>query len=123
MINEWVINKLEKVTDYNLVIFQDPYGLTLKLINELHTWGIKNKFSILPAATNLIFRWKYEEAKKGENIKKILIVDQTPLSRFSMSGTKAVALFYPDIISSCKKEAIFKLDIREYLIEKSKDDN
>lgn len=122
MLQEWVIEKLNSVRDNSIVLIKDPYQLTKGLSNILHSWGKENSFSILPAATNMVFRWKYNEAKKDPSIKKFLILDLTPASRLKADRHKAIPLFYPDVIYACGNSEIVMLDLQDYLKTITKDD-
>jgi hypothetical protein len=122
MIQAWVFSKLEPVKDDPMVVVRDPLGLTEGMENALHAWGKTHTYAVIPCATNLLFRYKYEEARADETIKKILILDRTPLSRRTRPDYhRAAAPFYPDILAQTRPEACIELDLRQFLREQTND--
>ena len=126
MLKKWVFAKLEPVQDQALVIVRDPLGLTVNLSTDLHNWSLENGFVSFACNTNLLFRYKYEFIRAHEDVKKLLILDQTPLSRRQQAGTqsrqsRATPPFYPDVLALASPQARIDLDLRQYLIEETND--
>lgn len=121
MLKRWFLAQLEAVKDEPTVIVRDPLGLTQGMANDLNAWGKAHEFTVIPFATNLLFRWKYEQARK-EEANKLLCWDQTPLKRRQARSMQvASAPFYPDLLARIPSQACIELDLRQFLRETSGD--
>ena len=123
MLKDWVLSKLEDVKDSPRVLVSDPLQL-LKPDSIINEFATSNGFTAIPASTNLVFRELYEAASSDPQTPKILLIDRTPESRRARSAiNKAPPLFYPDFLAKTPQEARIRLDLREFLKEKTGDPN
>ncbi len=115
-LKEWVIHKLEQVIDNNRVLVCDPLGILPEAYGAIDHLAQQNGFTVIRASTNLAFRDTYEKVLQDQEIKKIMILDQTPCIRLQNRGiSDAPPLFYPDFLEKCPVEARLHLDLRQYL--------
>jgi len=122
MLNEWVLSRLEPLSEDRGVIVRDPLHLLPEANGTLHSFAQEHGFTVIAASTNLAFRQLYELATKGGVPEKLLIFDRTPLRRRkAKSLSKAPPAFYPDVLASTRKEAVVDLDLRQYLKERTGD--
>jgi hypothetical protein len=123
MLKDWVLSKLEDVKDSPRVLVSDPLQL-LKPDSVINEFATSNGFTAIPASTNLVFRELYDAASSDPETPKILLIDRTPESRRARSAiNKAPPLFYPDFLAKTPLEARIRLDLREFLKEKTGDPN
>jgi hypothetical protein len=123
MLKDWVLSKLEDVKDTPRILVSDPLQL-LKPDSIINEFATSNGFTAIPASTNLVFRELYEAASSDPQTPKILLIDRTPESRRARSAiNKAPPLFYPDFLAKTPQEARIRLDLREFLKEKTGDPN
>ncbi len=122
MLKQWILMQLEAAKDQPLVIVRDPLGLTQGMANDLNAWGKANAFTVIPFATNLLFRWKYDLARADAAGAKLLLLDQTPARRRQVRSVQvASAPFYPDLLARTPPHAIIELDLRQFLRETTGD--
>ncbi|MCX6673971.1 MAG: PglZ domain-containing protein [Methanothrix sp.] len=123
MLKDWVLSKLEDVKDSPRVLVSDPLQL-LRPDSVINEFATSNGFTAIPASTNLVFRELYDAASSDPETPKILLIDRTPESRKARSAiNKAPPLFYPDFLAKTPQEARIRLDLREFLKEKTGDPN
>jgi len=124
MLQNWVLSKLETIKDSNYVLVRDPMRLLPEADRTIHTFGRENGFTVIVAATNLVFRELYENAVADPETKKLLVIDRAPIRRrINPSIMKAPPPFYPDLLSNIAVEARFELDLRQFLKEITVDPN
>ncbi len=116
LLREWVINKLEQVLEYNRILVCDPLNLLPQAYGAIDNLAQNHGFTVIRASTNLAFRDTYERVLQDPEVKKIMILDQTPCIRLLKHGVgDAPPLFYPDFLEKCPAEARLKLDLHQYL--------
>ncbi|MBX9736985.1 MAG: PglZ domain-containing protein, partial [Phycisphaerales bacterium] len=81
----------------------------------------KNGLTVIVASTNLVLRDLYEAARADKQIEKLLLVDRCPARRRNTIGEQAPAPLYPDLVAEVGEQGIIDLDLREYLIDETKD--
>ncbi len=124
MLQEWLLSKLETVKDNSHILVKDPLHLMPDADMTIHTFGKENGFTIIVAATNLVFRELYENAVADPEVKKLLVIDRAPIRRRNtQSVMKAPPPFYPDLLALISEEARIDLDLRQFLIETTGDPN
>lgn len=112
---EWVIHRLEQVIDNDRVLVCDPLGILREAYGAIDNLAEQNGFTVVRASTNLAFRDTYEKLLQDPEVKKIMILDQTPYIRLQKRGIgDAPPLFYPDFLEKCLAEARLQLDLRQY---------
>lgn len=115
-LKEWVIRNLEQVIDNNRVLVCDPLGILPEAYGAIDSLAQQNGFTVIRASTNLAFRDTYERVLQDSEVKKIMVLDQTPYIRLQNRGVgDAPPLFYPDFLERCPLEARLQLDLRQYL--------
>lgn len=116
LLREWIINKLEQVLGYNRILVCDPLNLLPQAFAAIDNLAQNHGFTVIRASTNLAFRDTYERVLQDPEVKKIMILDQTPCIRLQKRGVgDAPPLFYPDFLEKCPDEARLKLDLHQYL--------
>ena len=121
MLQNWILSKLECVKDSPRVLVRDPLRL-LRPDSIINEFAKNNNYTAIPASTNLVFRELYENAFADPEVKKILIIDRTPLSRqIKQASNKAPPLFYPDFLAKTTEEARLDLNLRQFLVEQTQD--
>ncbi len=124
MLQNWVLSKLELIKKSNYVLVRDPMRLLPEADRTIHTFGRENGFTVIMAATNLVFRELYENAVADSETKKLLVIDRAPIRRkINPSIMKAPPPFYPDLLSNIPTEARVELDLRQFLQEITGDPN
>ncbi|MGA9772838.1 MAG: PglZ domain-containing protein [Blastocatellia bacterium] len=123
-IQSWVLTKLEAIKEQPYVLVRDDLRLLPDTDSMIHNYGRENGYTVLVAATNLVFRELYEHAVADHDTKKIMVIDRAPRSRrLRPSVTKAPPPFYPDLLARVPENARIALDLRQYLKEKTGDPN
>lgn len=124
MLRDWALSKLEPVKDCPRVLLRDPLQLLPRDDGAIHSFALKEGFTLIRAATNLTFRQLYEIATEGTEVEKLLMLDQAPMRRrTSPSVMKAPPPFYPDFLADTSEEARIDLDLRQFLKETTGDPN
>jgi hypothetical protein len=124
MLQNWVLSRLETIKDSNYILVRDPMRLFPEADRTIHTFGRENGFTVIVAATNLVFRELYEHAVADPETKKLLVIDRAPLRRrINLSIMKAPPPFYPDLLSNIPSEARVELDLQQFLKEITGDPN
>ena len=122
MLVEWVREKLEQLTEQPRIVIKDPLKIISSSDSGLKEFVEKNNFIVIFAATNLVFRELYFQAIADPTKEKVLLVDQTPQGRITqIEGGRAPPLFYPDILKDMPTEALVRVDLYEFLMEKTGD--
>jgi hypothetical protein len=115
-ISTWLLNLLEPVKNHDRVLVRDALRLLPENDSTLHAFARENGFTVIVAATNLVFRELYERARSDSETKKILLLDRAPARRrAALSMTKAPPPFYPDFLAETAEEARIDLNLREFL--------
>lgn len=121
-ITEWVIGKLEPLGNRPRVLLRDPHQLLAERDTALHEFAVQHGFTVITAATNLVFRELYQNALADPNTKKLLVIDRAPARRRQTHAlNQAPAPFYPDLLATTPSEARIDLDVRQLLREQTGD--
>jgi len=124
MLQNWVLSKLEPVKDNSYILVKDAMRLLPDADRTIHGFGRDNGFTVIVAATNLVFRELYEHAVADPETKKLLVIDRAPIRRRkTQSVMKAPPPFYPDLLASIPEEARIDLDLCQFLREITGDPN
>lgn len=124
MLHNWVLSKLEPVKDNCYILVKDAMRLLPDADRTIHSFGLDNGFTIIVAATNLVFRELYEHAVADPETKKLLVIDRAPIRRrITPSVMKAPPPFYPDLLASIPEDARIDLDLCQFLRETTGDPN
>jgi len=124
LLKSWILGRLERVKNRPRVIIIDPHKLLSQTDEGLKTFADKHGFIVIFASTNLVFRELYDHATKDPVKLKLLLIDQTPVSRRMVSSSpRAPPLFYPDLIRDVSEEEIINLDLQQFLKDKTGDPN
>ena len=124
MLNDWIIDKLNRVKKQHVVIVTDSLHILSQTDQKIQTFAEKNGYIVIFSSTNLVFRELLEHAREDPLKKKILLVDQTPIERRGHQTTqRAPPLFYPDFFPGLPDEAFIRLDLQTFLKEKTGDPN
>lgn len=123
-VNEWLLSKLEPLNECPSILVRDSLRLLPEKDGRLHSFARAHNFTVIVAATNLVFRELYEHALADPETKKLLVIDRAPARRREQtSGTKAPPPFYPDLLATTPPEARIELDLRQFLKETTHDLN
>lgn len=123
-LTEWTLAYLETAKNSPRVLLRDPLNLLVSSDGAIHAFANSNGFTVISAATNLVFRELYERATEDPDTAKILVVDRTPQARrMDHTQTKAPPVFLPDFLAETPPDARFELDLRRFLVEKTGDAN
>ena len=110
MLREWTLSQLELVKDISRVLVRDPLRLLPEADGKIHAFARDNGYTVIVAATNLVFRDLYERATSDPEVKKLLVIDRAPARRRAQpSITKAPPPFYPDLLEKIPEEARIEL--------------
>ena len=121
-VSEWTLAKLEELRENDRVLLRDPLRLLPEADGGIHTFAQRNGFTVVVAATNLVFRELYERAKADSGTKKLLVIDRAPARRTSSTVALAAAPpFYPDLLFDTPVSSRVNLDLRQYLTETTND--
>ena len=124
LLKSWILGHLERVKDRPRVVIIDPHKLLSQTDEGLKTFADNYGFIVIFASTNLVFRELYEHATRDPVKLKLLLIDQTPVSRRMMSSSpRAPPLFYPDLIRGVSDEEIINLDLQQFLKDETGDPN
>jgi hypothetical protein len=122
MLRDWTLEKFEAVKDSHRVLLRDSLRLLPEADGEIHRFARENGFTVIVAATNLVFRELYEKAVASSDAKKLLVIDRAPLRRRTqITVTKAPPPFYPDLLAETPENARIELDLRQFMIETTGD--
>lgn len=122
MLHDWILSKLETVTDYDHVLVRDPLHILSEVDGTIHTFARIHGFTVIVAATNLVFRELYERVTSDPETKKLLLIDRAPARRRNNpSVMKAPPPFYPDMLANIPVDARIDIDLRQFLIDKTGD--
>lgn len=119
-LQDWILGQLETVTDQPRVVVRDP----LRLLSEAdaHRFASHHGYTVIVAATNLVFRELYERAIADPETQRLLVIDQAPLGRrLGLSTTKAPPPFYPDLLAATPQEARLDLSLQQFLKDATAD--
>lgn len=118
LILNWLLKRLAAVKTEETILVRDPLHLLAERENALHAWASKQEYTVVVAATNLAFRYLYQQVSANPEVKKILVIDRTPQSRLrNTSAIQAPPLFYPDLLERTASHARIALNLQEILIE------
>jgi hypothetical protein len=121
-LNDWLLGKLEPLKDSKRILVRDPLQLFNKAEGVIHNFAKENGFTVIVAATNLVFRDLYEQAVDDADVKKILALDRTPAKRRKVqSPNQAPPLFYPDLLADTPANGRIEVDLRQFLQETTND--
>ena len=124
LLKSWILGHLERLKNRPRVVIIDPHKLLSQTDEGLKTFAEKHGFIVIFASTNLVFRELYEHATKDPVKLKLLLIDQTPVSRrMKSSSPRAPPLFYPDLIKDVSEEEIINLDLQQFLKDQTGDPN
>ena len=124
MLSEWAIEKLEAVKDCERVQLRDSLRLLPETDGLIHKFALENRFTVLVASTNLVFRELYEKAVENGGVTKLLLLDRTPFRRrLPQTVMRAPPPFYPDFLDGVPIRARIDLSLRWFLVEKTGDPN
>lgn len=119
---DWVVGKLEPLGELPRVLLRDPHQLLAERDTALHEFAVGRGFTVITAATNLVFRELYQNALADPGTSKLLVVDRAPAARrLAHSHNQAPAPFYPDLLAATPPEARIELDVRQLLCEQTGD--
>jgi hypothetical protein len=122
MISGWALEKLMPLKDEPFVVVQDPFRLLPETDGAMHRFARENGFTVIIAATNLVFRDLFEKASASKDVKKILLIDRTSARRkTNPSPASAPPLFYPDLLARTSPSARISIGLRRFLVEKTGD--
>jgi len=122
VLTDWVLDRLQNATSQAIVLVRDPLHLISASAGEIHRYAEENGFTVVIAATNLVYRELIENAMSARDVDRLLIIDRAPMGRRKAEGNiKAPPPFYPDLLSRLPEEAIIEIDLRQFLIESSGD--
>lgn len=121
-ITDWVIGKLEPLGERPRVLLRDPHQLLAERDPALHEFAVGHGFTVITAATNLVFRELYQNALAAAGASKLLVIDRAPAARRQSHALhQAPAPFYPDLLAATPPEARIELDVRQLLRERTGD--
>jgi len=124
LLKSWIQGHLERLKNRPRVVIIDPHKLLSQTDEGLKTFADQHGFIVIFASTNLVFRELYEHAMKDPVKLKLLLIDQTPVSRrMKSSSPRAPPLFYPDLIKDVSEEEIINLDLQLFLKDQTGDPN
>lgn len=110
MVEQWILDKLEKIKGVSPIIIRDPQRMIISGAQVVDGWAEEHGYTVLFCTGNLALREMYEFIRNDPE-SKVLLVDR------SRAGT----LFYPDLQAQAKKDAILSLSLREFLMEQTGD--
>lgn len=118
----WVLEKLEALKDERMVLVRDPLRLLPEEDGNIHRFANDNRFTVVIASTNLVFRELFEKISAIKGPFKLLVIDRCPAGRRQHSSiSKAPPPFYPDFLSQTSESARIDVNLRQFLIEKTGD--
>lgn len=121
-ISEWVIKRLEPVSDAPRVLVRDSLRLLPEVDSRVHEFALEHGFTVIVAATNLVFRELYDQALSDVAARKLLVIDRAPARRRRMGNpSQAPAPFYPDLLAMTPEEARVELDLWQMLCDVTHD--
>ena len=122
MLRDWALEKLEAIKDHPRVLMVDASWLLAEADSLIDRFATENGYTVVTAATNLVFRQLYELAIAAK-AQKLLVIDRAPARRRQVQSAvmKAPPPFYPDLLAKTPPEARIYLDLRQFLIEKTGD--
>ena len=116
ILQEWIVSRLESCLDYERVLIQDPLRLPSTAEARVDHLAAQAGFTVIRASTNLAFRFIFENVQQDAEVKRIMLIDQTPLERLrNRNMSTAPPLFYPDFLALVPPSARIKLDLYQYL--------
>jgi hypothetical protein len=115
-LRHWIVQRLEPLAGEPRVLVRDPLHLLAENEGCLHSFALAHGYTVIVAATNLVFRDLYERALSDSETKKLLLLDRAPAGRRAGGTTgKAPPPFYPDFLARTAPEARIELSLREFL--------
>lgn len=115
MIEQWILDKLEKLRGSSPIIIRDPQRMIISGAEVVDGWAEKHGYTVLFCTGNLALREMYEairdDLETGISDAKVLLVDR------SRAGT----LFYPDLHVRAGKDGLLSLSLRDFLVEQTGD--
>jgi hypothetical protein len=121
VILQWLLDRLEALQNEATVLVRDPLHLLAGSDNRIHAFASEHQYTVIMASTNLAFRDLYERARVDPEVKRLLIIDQTPQRRLAGVADKAPPIFYPDLLERVAPEARITLDLRQILVDLTRD--
>jgi PglZ domain-containing protein len=113
MLEQWVIDQLNRLKDEKLVILADPQRMVRAGAKAVDGWARETGFTVLFCSGNLALREMYENLRDDPSA-KIILVDRT-------REKAKLPLFYPDLEAHCTSRARLIITLRDFLIEKTND--
>jgi len=122
MLSQWVLEKLVALKEERILLVQDSLRLLPEADGAVHRFANENGFTVIIAATNLVFRELFEKAAISKETKKLLLIDRAPARRRAHASlSKAPPPFYPDLLSKTPPTARIDISLRQFLIERTGD--
>ena len=89
---------------------------------RVHEFALRHQFTVVVAATNLVFRELYDNAIADAAVRKLLVIDRAPARRRQATSiAQAPAPFYPDLLAVTPEDARVELDLCRLLCDVSGD--
>ncbi|MCL5960616.1 MAG: PglZ domain-containing protein [Chloroflexi bacterium] len=119
-LRDWLLSRLEAVKESSNIVVKDHLLIlpSPETDSAIDAFARNSGYTVIVAATNMVFRDLYERAIADPETQKLLLVDRTPARRrIAASTSSAPPLFYPDLLTNTPGEAIIDLDLRQFLVE------
>jgi len=113
---DWLLAKIEPLKDNPRILIKDSFQLLSASEGIIHEFARQHGFTVIVAATNLVFRELYEQALADPETKKFLVIDRAPARRRQRATVfRAPPPFYPDLIAETPEEA--RIELYQFLID------
>nr|MBI9047570.1 hypothetical protein [Anaerolineaceae bacterium] len=116
MINKWILEKINLLKNETIIILKDPQRMLRSGDFLLDEWSQQHDFTTLMCTGNLALRAWLEVLRREPEV-KLLLVDR------SRVFARRPRLFYPDLQAQAAPQAQITLSLRDFLIEKTNDNN
>ena len=121
-VRQWTLSKLDQLKDRTRIIVRDPLRLLTEADGVIDTFARDHQFTVIVAATNLVFRELYVRAIDDPETRKLLLIDRAePRRSHNTIGFQAPPPFYPDLLAQTAGDARITLDLRQFLRETTSD--
>jgi hypothetical protein len=114
MLEQCVIDQLNRLKGEKLIIAADPQRLIRVGAQAVNGWAKENSFTVVFCSSNLALREMYENLR-NDPAAKIILVDRT-------REKAKLPLFYADLKDRCNSKACGTITLRHFLVEKTGDD-
>lgn len=115
MIEQWVLEKIDPLKKEPLIILRDPQRMIQPGAHVVDGWAEQHGFAVPFCSGNLSLREMIEFTHDDPTL-RYLVVDR------SRENAK-IPLFYPDLEAEAKDHSQIQLSLRNFLIEKTGDQN